>query len=138
MSIKLEICCGNTEDVIRADNAGANRVEFCTAMELGGLTPTPGMMMVATKETDIPIMAMVRPRSCGFCYTPAEIAVMRADIVWLLTHGAKGVVFGALTDEGKINMEANRKLINTVRELEDKTGDKYETVFHRAIDVCTN
>ena len=73
--IKVEICCGSADDVFEAAAAGADRVELNAAMFLGGLTPTLGEVLVA-REAGIPIMAMVRPREGGFCYTEREFAGM--------------------------------------------------------------
>ena len=77
--IKVEICCGSADDVFEAAAAGADRVELNAAMFLGGLTPTIGEVLVA-REAGIPIMAMVRPREGGFCYTEREFAGMVKEV----------------------------------------------------------
>ena len=92
--ILLEICCGSADDVFEAARAGADRVELNSAMFLGGLTPSVGTVREA-KRAGLPVMAMVRPREGGFCYTEHEFAAMREDAQALLEAGADGIVFGS-------------------------------------------
>jgi copper homeostasis protein len=127
MSTFLEICCGSIDDAIQAQAGGAQRVELCSALFLGGLTPSLGTIQVARQELTIPIMAMVRPRGGGFCYTDAEFATMERDAEALLANGADGIVFGILKEDGEIDLARTRHL----RAI---AGDK-QTVFHRAFDV---
>lgn len=126
-SALLEVCCGSLDDAIEAERGGANRVELCSCLFLGGLTPSIGTMVEARRRLKIPIIAMVRPRGGGFCYTEAEFAAMQHDARALLDAGADGLVFGILNPDGTIDLERNRAL----REI---TGSR-QAVFHRAIDV---
>ena len=128
-NILLEVCCGSADDVIEAWKAGADRVELNSNLFHGGLTPTIGSLIVAKRETKIPVMTMVRPREGGFCYTETEFRVCTEDAEMLLKNGADGLVFGFLTAEGRINLERTRR----VAEIAQRAGK--ETVFHRAIDV---
>ena len=128
-NILLEVCCGSADDVIEAWKAGADRVELNSSLFHGGLTPTVGSLRVAKRETDIPVMTMVRPREGGFCYTDAEFQVCREDAAVLLENGADGLVFGFLTPDGRIDRERTRM----IAEIAQYAGK--ETVFHRAIDV---
>jgi copper homeostasis protein len=127
MSILLEICCGSIDDAIEAEAGGAQRVELCSALFLGGLTPSLGTMQYARQRLTIPIMAMVRPRGGGFCYTDAEFATMERDAEALIANGAEGIVFGVLKQDGTIDLERLRRL----REI---AGTR-QSVFHRAFDV---
>ena len=127
--ILLEVCCGSADDVIEAYKAGADRVELNSNLFHGGLTPTIGTLLVAKRETDIPVMAMVRPREGGFCYTDMEYQVCLKDAEMLINSGADGLVFGFLTADGKIDPERTRR----IAEIAKNAGK--ETVFHRAIDV---
>jgi copper homeostasis protein len=127
MSTFLEICCGSIDDAIQAQAGGAQRVELCSALFLGGLTPSLGTLQYARQQLTIPIMAMVRPRAGGFCYTEAEFATMERDAETLLANDAEGIVFGILTENGDIDLKRTRRL----REI---AGSK-QTVFHRAFDV---
>lgn len=122
----LEVCCGCAGDVWTAAQAGADRVELNAALFLGGLTPSIGAMELA-RRVDIPIMAMVRPREGGFCYTEAEFATMLADTRALLAAGADGIVFGCLHPDGTVDRERCAAMLEII-------GAK-ESVFSRAIDV---
>ena len=127
--IILEVCCGSADDVIEAHRAGADRAELNSDLFHGGLTPTLGELIVAKRETGMPIMAMVRPREGGFCYTEAEFATAVEDAKLLLAHGADGLVFGFLHQDGTLDAERTRVLADLAR----RAGR--ESVFHRAIDV---
>lgn len=125
----LEVCCGSADDVIQAHKAGAHRVELNSNLFHGGLTPTVGTLQVAKAATGMKIIAMVRPREGGFCYTHAEFETCIADAKLLLEHGADGLVFGFLHSDGTLDVERTR----TIAALAQEAGK--ETVFHRAIDV---
>lgn len=124
--ILLEICCGSVDDVLAAKAAGADRVELNSSMFLGGITPSYGEVKLA-RETGLPIMAMVRPRSGGFCYTDAEFQTMLYDVDALLEAGVDGIVFGILTEDGQIDLER-------CKIMRERIG-QHTAVFHRAIDV---
>lgn len=125
--ILLEICCGSAEDAIEAERGGADRVELNNNLFQGGLTPSLGTLEVAKANVHIPLMAMVRPRAGGFCYTDVEFDVAKADARALLSHGADGLVFGFLHPDGTIDEGRTRELL-------ELCGDR-PSVFHRAIDV---
>ena len=127
--VLIEVCCGSAGDAIEAWKAGADRVELNSDLFHGGLTPTLGSLLVAKRETGLPVMTMVRPREGGFCYTETEFAVCREDARLLLAHGADGLVFGFLHENGTIDRERTRILAETALEAWK------EAVFHRAIDV---
>jgi len=127
MSVFLEICCGSIDDAIQAQAGGAERVELCSALFLGGLTPSIGTMQHARHQLRIPICAMVRPRGGGFCYTDAEFATMERDAEALVANGADALVFGILNADGEVDLVRTRRL----REI---AGSKH-SVFHRAFDV---
>jgi copper homeostasis protein len=126
-NILLEICCGSTEDAVEAERGGADRVELCSALFLGGLTPSIGSLREAKQRLKIPVMAMDRPRQAGFCYSPTEFAVMERDADLLLEHGADGIVFGILNSDGTVDTARSRMIRDRIRER--------QTVFHRAFDV---
>jgi copper homeostasis protein len=123
----LEICCGAAEDAIEAAAGGADRVELCSALFLGGLTPSLGSLLQVKQQTKIPVMAMNRPRAAGFYYSATEFAVMERDADLLLEHGADGIVFGVLNPDGTIDVARSRR-------LRDRIGSR-QAVFHRAFDV---
>ena len=126
-NVLLEVCCGSLDDAIEAERGGAQRVELCSCLFLGGLTPSIGSVIEARRRLKIPIIAMVRPRGGGFCYTEAEFAAMQHDARAMLEAGADGIVFGILNPDGTIDVERNRV-------LRDIAGRR-QSVFHRAIDV---
>lgn len=127
--VLLEVCCGSADDVIEAHRAGADRVELNSDLFHGGLTPTVGSLIVAKRETGMPIMTMIRPREGGFCYTRGEFAAAVEDARLLLAHGSDGLVFGFLRQDGTLDAERTRILTQLALEAGK------EAVFHRAIDV---
>jgi copper homeostasis protein len=102
-------------------------VELCSALFLGGLTPSIGTIVEAKRRLKIPVMVMVRPRSGGFCYTEAEMATMERDTEEAVAQGADGVVFGILLADGKIDVHRCMRLRKLIGER--------QAVFHRAFDV---
>lgn len=127
MSIVLEVIASSPDDCVAAQAGGADRIELCSAMPLGGLTPSLGLLIEARAAVRLPIMAMVRPRPGGFAYSESDFAVMMRDAELALAHGADGIVFGCLQDDGQVD-------ISRVSTLVQLAGRK-ETVFHRAFDV---
>jgi copper homeostasis protein len=125
--VLLEVCCGSLDDAIEAERGGADRVEICSCLFFGGLTPSIGSVIEAKKRLKIPVIVMVRPRGGGFCYTEPEFAAMQRDAESALAHGADGIVFGILNPDGTVDLDRNRRL----REI----AAGKQTVFHRAIDV---
>ena len=125
--VLLEICSGSLDDAIEAAVAGADRVELCSALFLGGLTPSMGALVEAKRRLTIPVMFMLRPRPAGFCYSASEFAAMERDAALAMAHGADGLVFGVLTSNGRIDARRTRRL----RAL----AGTCDAVFHRAFDV---
>ena len=128
--ILIEVCCGSTDDAVEAERGGAGRVELNSSLFFGGLTPSLGSVIEAKKRLSIPVMVMIRPRAGGFCYTEAEMAVMEHDAKLAVEHGADGLVFGILNQDGTIDIDRCRKIV-------ELTGEK-QAVFHRAFDVTPN
>ena len=125
--ILIEACCGSAEDALHAARGGADRVEMNTALYLGGLTPSVGSLRVLRETSAVPVMAMLRPREGGFCYSETAFRTMLSDGEQLLASGADGLVFGCLTPEGEIDEPRVRALVALC-------GSR-PAVFHRAIDV---
>ena len=125
--VLLEIIASTVDDCLIAESGGADRIEMCAAISTGGLTPSLGTLVEAKKRVRIPVMAMVRPRAGGFCYSDEDFHVMRRDAELLLKHGADGIVFGILHADGSIDTAHCSKLL-------DLAGGN-QTVFHRAFDV---
>jgi copper homeostasis protein len=125
--VLLEICCGSIDDAIEAEKGGADRVELCSALFLGGLTPSLGTIQEAKRRLKIPVVVMVRPRAGGFAYSEAEMASIERDVEAAVEAGADGIVFGILQADGRIDLARCRR----IRQL---IGER-QAVFHRAFDV---
>jgi len=123
----IEVCAGSYNDCITAEQAGGDRVELNSCLSSGGITPSAGMLTKILKDTKIPVIIMVRPRPGNFVYTENEISVMEKDIEFAVQHGAHGVAFGVLDNNGEINVNACKKLLSAAKGI--------ETVFHRAFDL---
>ncbi len=122
----LEICTGSIESVVAAQKGGAQRVELCSALSEGGVTPSVGLMREARKVSGIEMNVLIRPRGGDFIYTD-EIRVMIKDIKAAKEIGADGVVIGALTTEGDVDIDVCRKLIEAAGNM--------NITFHRAFDM---
>jgi copper homeostasis protein len=125
--IKLEICTASAEDCAVAEQSGADRVELNCALMLGGLTPSLGALREARAAIRIPLIAMIRPRAGGFCYSASDFKVMQRDVEAALAEAADGIAFGILTPNGTIDLERCRQVV--------KLAAGRQIVFHRAFDV---
>jgi copper homeostasis protein len=123
----FEICLDSIESGVAAQEGGAHRVELCSALLEGGLTPTYGMLELARERLAIPIMAMVRPRGGDFCYSDAEFEVMKRDLAVIKQLGAHGAVFGLLNPDGTIDEPRTSELVRLARPL--------SVTVHRAFDM---
>lgn len=128
MSVALEIAVQDPDGIATAARAGADRIELCTGLALGGLTPSRALVEAAVAGP-LPVQVLVRPRPGGFEYSAAERAVLLADVRAALATGAAGVVVGATTGGG-----VDLALVKTVRGL----ADGAEVTFHRAFDTLAD
>lgn len=129
--MKLEICCYSIEDVLIAQQNGADRIEFCAGRSDGGLTASYGdLYQLSQLLLPIPIHPIIRPRGGDFCYSQYEINTMINDIKLLRDLNFTGVVFGCLHTDGHIDLKNMTKLIHA--------ADGLSITFHRAFDVCIN
>ena len=128
MKRTLEVCTGNMASVIAAAEGGAERIELCTALALGGVTPTIGMMKwIRQQYPQLKIQVLIRSREGNFVYDKADLEAMLTDIRESLPY-ADGIVCGALTADGDIDVKALKLMMET---SEDKPF-----TFHRAFDRC--
>ena len=126
----LEICAGSVESAIAARDGGAKRIELCAALEVGGVTPSAGVIAEARKVDGLVLNVIIRPRGGDFLYNEYEVACMEEDIRTCKRLGADGVVIGALTAEGDIDKAVCKRLI--------EAADGMSVTFHRAFDMCRN
>lgn len=123
----LEVCAGDIESAVAAQCGGATRIELCSALSEGGITPSAGMAAEAA-DLGITIHALIRPRGGDFLYSDAELRTMVADIQMFKQLGIDGVVIGALTKEADIDMHICGKLVDVAQGM--------SITFHRAFDRC--
>lgn len=126
--IKLEVCCADLQSVRAAIEGGAHRIELCRALEVDGLTPSKAMMESAI-SLGILVQVLIRPREGDFVYNEEEVQSMIREIRLAKELGANGVVIGALRQDGTIDEETIRRLVDEAKGL--------SITFHRAFDVCS-
>ncbi|MDO8882180.1 MAG: copper homeostasis protein CutC [Pseudotabrizicola sp.] len=110
MSVLVEVCVDTTEGLAEAIRCGAGRIELCSALDIGGLTPSVGMMQRAA-GAGVPIYAMIRPRPGHFVWSPDEISLMETDIEAAYRAGMQGVVLGASQPDGRLDSDVLGLLI---------------------------
>lgn len=128
--LALEIAVAGVAGARAARDGGADRVELCSALELGGVTPSAALVE-ATCAVGLPVQVLVRCRPGDFVYDAEEIALMAAEVRSVIASGAAGVVVGALTADGGLDTEAMRRLVDAAR---DTASRPVEITLHRAID----
>ena len=126
----LEVCIDCIESALAAQTGGAHRLEVCNSLAVGGTTPSHGLVERCLELTELPVMAMIRPHDGGFVYSDEEFATMLADIRAFQRLGVQGVVFGALREDGSLDLERCQRLVDAARPL--------QVTFHRAFDVVAN
>ena len=125
-----EACVESFEKSLEAQNNGANRIELCENLAVGGTTPSYGTVKVCLEKLNIPIFPMIRARGGNFVYSKEEIEIMKEDIKAFTDLGVKGVVFGFLTSNNKIDLELTKELVDLAYPM--------EVTFHKAIDEILN
>lgn len=128
--VLVEVAVDSVSGARAAVAAGAQRLELCAALELGGLTPSLGLLAEVRAAVAAPVFAMVRPRGGDFLYDDGEFAAMVRDVAALRAAGAAGIVSGALRPDGSLDRER-------MRELKLATGAAAFTC-HRCFDLCAD
>ena len=123
----IEICLEDVQSVLAAQEGGADRVELCSDLFEGGLTPSVGTVRTVLEKATIPVNCMIRPRGGDFCYSDLEFEVMKQDVLAFKEAGVNGIVFGILTPDGNVDVDRSRELIALARPL--------SVTFHRAFDM---
>ena len=125
-SITVEICVGDLLSALEAGEGGADRVELCDRLEVGGTTPSAGTIAEACRRLTIPVHVLIRTRAGDFAPSEPEIAAMGRDVEVAKSLGAAGVVFGMLNNDGTIDRDATARLIDLARPM--------SVTFHKAFD----
>jgi len=126
----LEICACNYQSAVNAQIAGAHRIELCTELAVGGLTPSYGLLKQVLEVLTIPVFLLIRPRSGNFTYSETEFEIMKQDIQLCKDLGCSGIVSGVLNRDNTIDVERTKQLIELSKPL--------PFTFHRAFDWTPN
>lgn len=130
MEYFLESCCTDVEQIRRAQEAGARRIELCEKLAVGGVTPSAELLKAAISVATVPVNVLVRPRGGDFVFSAAEADTMLRDIELCREAGAAAVVIGALDSRGDVDMPLMRRLCDAASGM--------SVTFHRAFDVCAD
>lgn len=128
--MKLEICANSYQSFVNAQKAGADRIELCSELSVGGVTPSFGLLEKVAKNCRIPVHVLIRPRSGNFCYTDEEFQQIKTDIQICKELGFQGIVSGILNKDNTIDVNRNQELIAISKPL--------SFTFHRAFDCVPN
>lgn len=124
----LEICANSIASAKAADVGGATRIELCQSLELGGTTPSYGLIKSVMQHTNLGVYVLIRPRTGDFVYSSSELDEIRYDIALCQDLGCNGVVVGALDIEGHVDMDNMESLMRVAPDM--------QFIFHRAFDRC--
>ena len=134
----LEVCVDSTASALAAKRGGADRLELCADLIVGGTTPSLTLVQQVKAETGLPVRALLRPRFGDFCYDSYELAQMEQLAAELVEAGADGVVTGVLTPEGALDAGAMQPIYAAARKAAEKAGRPVACTLHRAFDVCAD
>ena len=126
----IEVCAESYEYAMKAEKAGADRIELCKDLQLDGLTPNYETAKRTINSLNIPVFILIRPREGDFIYSYEEFELMKNDIVKFKEIGCKGIVSGVLNDDKSIDIKRTKELLELSRPL--------EFTFHRAFDVVSD
>ena len=129
IAANLEVCVDSVESLRSAIIGGADRIELCANLAVGGLTPTLDMLKAA-RSFDLPIRVMIRPRAGNFHFTEHELSQMKTEIEELHSFGFEGVVLGAATLDNRLDVESLRQLLETAKPM--------RATLHRVIDTLAD
>jgi len=126
----LEVCIDSVESAVAARDGGADRLELCSALVIGGLSPSPALYEAVRRRVELPVRAMVRPRFGDFLYTEAEKEIMLAEAREWRALGVEGVVTGALAPDGSLDAPFLREFV--------AASEGMRHTLHRAFDLCAD
>lgn len=125
-----EFCAGSFSEALAAEKRGADRIELCDNLDEGGTTQSYGTIKMALEKLNIPVFPIIRARGGDFCYSDEELKIMREDILMCKSLGAKGIVFGMLTKDKKIDEKILKEFVSLASPM--------EVTFHKAVDELEN
>ncbi len=128
--MRVEVCANSLESAVNAEKAGADRIELCSELAVGGITPSYGLMKAVAAKISIPVRVLIRPRSGDFTYSDAEFDIMKRNIKLCAEIGFDGVVSGVLQHDFELDYQLTETLLNT--------GKNLKFTFHRAFDWVQN
>lgn len=128
--MKLEICANSFQSALNAQQAGAHRIELCSELSIGGMTPSYGLINKVVHELSIETVVLIRPRSGNFVYSDSEFQVLKNDIRICKELGVDGIVSGVLNTDNTIDIERTKELVELSKPLQFS--------FHRAFDILPN
>jgi copper homeostasis protein len=126
----FELCVTNLEAACAAENGGADRIELCSQLSTGGITPNLDLMTKIVETLSIPVFVLIRPRAGNFVFSETEFGEMKRQIEQSKSAGAAGVAIGVLRPDGRVDVERTRELIELARPM--------RVTFHRAFDETPN
>lgn len=126
----IEVCAESYEHALKAEKAGADRIELCKDLHLDGLTPDYESAKKTIDSLNIPVYILIRPIEGDFIYSNEEFELMKRDIIKFKEMGCKGIVSGVLNDDNSIDIERTKELVELSRPL--------EFTFHRAFDLVSD
>jgi copper homeostasis protein len=128
--VLIEVCVDSVASAIASERGGAQRIELCSDLLEGGVTPSVVLLGVVRSKLSIAVHPIIRPRPGDFCYSEAEFECMSRDIEIAKSEGADGVVLGLLEQEGNVDIPRTRQLVELARPL--------SVTFHRAFDMSAD
>lgn len=126
----VEVCANSLESALNAEKAGADRIELCSELAVGGITPSYGLLKAVSEKISIPVRVLIRPRSGDFSYADDELEIMKLNIQLCTEMGFQGIVSGVLNTDFSLNANKTRQLIEVSKDL--------KFTFHRAFDWLSN
>ncbi len=122
----VEVCANSLQSALNAEKAGADRIELCSELAVGGITPSYGLLKSVSKQISIPVNVLIRPRSGDFTYSNAEFEIMKKNISLCDDMGFNGIVSGVLHKDATLDNDRTKALVEASNQL--------QFTFHRAFD----
>lgn len=130
MGCVLEVCVDSVQSAIEAAKGGADRVELCSNLVIGGTSPSVALFRQIRKYTDLKIRVLLRPRFGDFCYDEYEYAILKEEAAMYRDLGTDGIVTGILCPDGSLNLEQMGEIV--------RLADGTDVSLHRAFDMCAD